>query len=190
MFDPRLCLSQLESVIPTSIIDQWNTEAQLLEPSVGRVGDDPVGREDLETRTSEIRWITPRKQLQLYTKISDTILSIVDAEMHNFRVDIYRTLDLQYTTYYVNNFYTRHVDMNIASARNAKQPMNRKLSMVVMMSDDNEYAGGDLTVGNKTISRKKGTMCIFFPFVPHEVKLVTEGVRRSLVIWANGPEWR
>ncbi len=190
MFDPRLCLTQLESAIPTSVIDQWNTEAQLLDPSVGRVGADTVGREDLETRASEIRWITPRKQLQLYTRISNTILDIVDAEMHNFRVDIFRTLDLQYTTYYVNNFYTRHVDMNIASARNDKQSINRKLTMVVMMSDGNEYVGGDLIVGNKTISRKKGTMCIFFPFIPHEVKLVTEGVRRSLVMWANGPEWR
>lgn len=191
MFDPRLNLLYFESLLPSHVIDDWNNQTMGIESEQGKVGKDKAeGREDNQTRSCEIRWVPFKKQSKLYTDISKVLLSIIDAEMVNFRVDINRTLEIQHTTYNTNNFYTRHVDFNIASSRSSLLALNRKISLVVMMSDPSEYQGGDLVVGNVTIPKSKGTICMFLPFVPHEVKPVTSGTRRSLVVWAMGPEWR
>ena len=65
-----------------------------------------------------------------------------------------------------------------------------------------DYEGGDFCIDWGTHNengeqfqvlnglRKAGTIVIMPSFVYHQVTPVTSGLRRSIVIWANGPPWR
>lgn len=79
--------------------------------------------------------------------------------------------------------YEAHIDGRINS--------NRKLSFSVLLSDPNDYDGGDLIIyegKNPIIAPKCRGMITFFPSnVLHEVTPVTRGVRRSIVSWIHGP---
>jgi len=70
----------------------------------------------------------------------------------------------------------------------------RKLTMVVQLSDPGDYDGGALEVMPGTqvhvAERKLGSATLFPAFMLHRVTPVTEGVRRSLTIWAHGPSFR
>jgi PKHD-type hydroxylase len=67
----------------------------------------------------------------------------------------------------------------------------RKLTVIIQLSDENSYEGGDLILQHyeKTckMSRKRGTIIIFPAFLIHKVEPVTKGIRNSLVIFAYGP---
>ena len=63
--------------------------------------------------------------------------------------------------------------------------------MTMLLNDD--FEGGDFEINLSTpnkVNVKKG-MAIFFPsFVLHRVTPVTKGIRKSLVIWVEGPRWK
>ena len=63
----------------------------------------------------------------------------------------------------------------------------RKVNLIIQLSDEKDYTGGDLLIGSVPCSRKFGTG-IFFPakFL-HSVTEVTEGERFSLIGHAWGP---
>ena len=48
------------------------------------------------------------------------------------------------------------------------------------------YNGGTVFTADKKI----GSLTIFNSMILHEVTPVTTGIRKSLVGWAIGPEWR
>ena len=67
----------------------------------------------------------------------------------------------------------------------------RKLSVIIQLSDENSYEGGDLILQHYEkpckMSRKRGSVIIFPSFLLHKVEPVTKGIRNSLVIFAYGP---
>jgi PKHD-type hydroxylase len=70
----------------------------------------------------------------------------------------------------------------------------RKLSISVQLSDPSDYEGGELQARvRSTIDvapKTRGTVIAFPSFVLHRVTPVTAGVRKSLVVWALGPDYR
>lgn len=56
-------------------------------------------------------------------------------------------------------------------------------TLVVQLSDPHSYIGGDLYVKGKPQSREQGAYSLFLSSAIHEVKLVEEGTRFSLVIF-------
>ena len=66
---------------------------------------------------------------------------------------------------------------------------------LIQLSDDTDYEGGDLQLKMSSqkpycASRLKGDGLVFPSWILHGVTPVTKGVRKSLVVWAEGPEWR
>jgi PKHD-type hydroxylase len=175
-------------LIDRTKILEWESQASQLELKDGYVGIDNAS--DNLVRKSSIAWIHSKRHSQLYKSISDTLLPLIDGEMIYFRVDIFRTLEIQYTTYYEGGFYAKHSDLVLGPDREKGPQRQRKLSAVIMLSDSKDYGGGELVVGKQTIPNEIGTVCLFLPFMTHEVKPVTAGVRKTLVVWAMGPEWR
>ena len=97
---------------------------------------------------------------------------------------------LQYTVYDGSGtHYDWHVDNNMLT-----DLPPRKLSMSVQLSDPDDYDGGGLEISDGQIveaTDARGSSVIVFPsYRVHRVTPVTEGVRRSLVVWANGPPFR
>ena len=136
------------------------------------------------------------------------------ANRENFCYDI-RNIDgesLQYTKYGEGEYYGWHNDAGISSQYkpiskgnrgtelvqdfiNEKGELVRKLSVVLQLSDSNEYEGGNLQLldenGNTYFApRKRGTIIIFDSRTQHRVLKVTKGTRKSVVGWVVGPRWR
>ena len=107
--------------------------------------------------------------------------------MWNF--DIWGFQDpFQYTRYYGNGgHYEWHADLGPGIS-------NRKLSCVLQLSTPEEYEGGDLQMnlgeGPITVPKALGTICFFPSFILHRVTPVNTGVRKSLVLWLGGANFR
>lgn len=97
---------------------------------------------------------------------------------------------LQYTVYgEEGDHYTWHLDRGTGTSGPP-----RKLTLVLQLSDPDEYEGGDLQIQAgaepETIEKRKGLIAAFPSFMLHRVTPVTSGVRRSLVVWLTGPRFR
>ena len=104
--------------------------------------------------------------------------------------------DLQFTTYdRPGAFYTWHQDGLDATVA------NRKLSLVVQLSDPSTYDGGELQVfataqhsqgahDDPDPAAARGTVVVFPSFELHRVCPLRSGVRHSLVSWVSGPPFR
>jgi PKHD-type hydroxylase len=70
----------------------------------------------------------------------------------------------------------------------------RKLTIVVQLSDADDYEGGTLELRPDSniaaAPRARGTAIVFPSFVLHRVTPVTLGTRWSLTLWSHGPAFR
>lgn len=73
-------------------------------------------------------------------------------------------------------------------------PAPRKLSLVLQLSDPSEYDGGDFDVlaaiDHERSEKAKGLILAFPSYKIHRVTPVTRGIRRTLVMFACGPNFR
>ena len=66
----------------------------------------------------------------------------------------------------------------------------RKLTVIIQLTDGDEYEGGDLEVFgavNSVLPRERGSVFCFPSFLPHRVTPVTAGMRQIIVGWIAGP---
>jgi PKHD-type hydroxylase len=173
-------------LFPVETVNRWNQLSQTINPVEGKIGLNKTP--NINARSCEVRWVTFSKNPDLYRNIANEILPVIDAESLTFRTEIYRALEIQHSTYYQGDHYVRHSDIDMKSTGN--NSTQRKISIVVMLSDPSQYEGGNLVIENQTIPKTLGTIVMFPPYMFHSVEKITKGVRRSLVIWAHGPAWR
>lgn len=153
------------------------------------IGFADTSRSDLAYRSCAIRWLDAKSESWLV----DQIMHLVGASNRtNFGVDIETLYELQFTEYQASNegHYDWHHDVWLESPR----PFSRKLSVVVQLSDPQDYQGGIFEffgLQNPGVEfSARGSVLIFPSFLQHRVLPVTKGVRRSLVTWIEGPNWR
>ena len=152
----------------------------------GKIGTDPNSQPDLTTRDSEVAWIHPDQNSDwLFNRLSG-ITSKVNYD--HFLYDIDGIDALQYTKYGLNQHYTWHWDVSFGW-----ENYQRKMSFVVMLSDPEEYEGGEFQICNNgnldsivSLKPNKGDIVYFASWMPHRVAPVTSGQRRSLVGWVMG----
>lgn len=146
-----------------------------------------IGAQDAndEVRRSQIRWIedqTIRNQMYQYGQL---------ANREAFGFDISYIPQVQHTIYQAEDF--GHYDWHIDTFWDSPRCFDRKISVIIQLSDGDEYEGGDFELDpqyqqpNRDALRKKGTVFVFPSFVRHRVTPVTKGVRKSLVGWIEGP---
>jgi PKHD-type hydroxylase len=75
------------------------------------------------------------------------------------------------------------------------RPICRKLSLCIQLSPPDDYEGGQLELmlsqTNRIVAlRERGCGLMFPSWQLHRVTPVARGVRRSLVTWLSGPEFR
>ena len=140
-----------------------------------------------ELRKSRVSWIKDKKVL-------DMLFDFVDVANRNaFNVSLYKQAPIQYTEYHgdESGHYNWHHDIDWL--RN--DGLDRKLSVTVQLSNPDEYEGGKFSFGEleapkEEMLKKKGTVLVFPSYIQHKVEPVTKGVRKSLVSWFEGPQWR
>jgi PKHD-type hydroxylase len=146
-------------------------------------------RSDLVHRTSTIRWFNVNREPDIVARIMEFVRS---SNRTNFGVDIEAPFEIQFTEYHATNkgHYDWHQDVWFESPR----PYARKLSVVVQLSDPADYAGGEFEffgIPNPAANfAPRGSILIFPSFLQHRVLPVSKGIRRSLVTWIEGPNWR
>ena len=92
-----------------------------------------------------------------------------------------------FQTYSAGRSYPLHADF--------APGQSRKMTAVVMLSDEEAYAGGELRVRINSergiaVPKTRGTIVVFPAWVPHLVTEVTWGVRQTINIGFWGPDFR
>lgn len=101
----------------------------------------------------------------------------------NIKIDFIEYYEVK--KYVVGDFFESHRDNYFT----LDSKIDRKINLILQLSEKNNYEGGDLLIGNHTVSRNKGTIILFPATYMHEVTKITKGVRYSLIGHAWGPNW-
>lgn len=156
--------------------------------TVGTIGD---GQIDEKVRKSKVMFMDSNNQDNRW--IFDRVAwAASKANGDKFEMELYGLEALQFTKYDdQNSHYHYHMDAH----QNKAQPYHRKLSVSIMLSDPEEYEGGDFvllndgSMANPTrIRAPKGYAIFFYSHLGHAVEAVTKGDRMSLVSWVMGPK--
>jgi PKHD-type hydroxylase len=143
--------------------------------------------EDLKVRNSDINWIDPDDpdNYWIYQRCTD-VVNRMNPEFFGF--DLAHLEDLQFTVYDSakgNQHYGKHLDM-----MGTGPSVTRKLSFSILLSDPNDFDGGDLKLyaGNTpaVVTKKQGNCSLFPSYLLHEVTPTTKGIRYALVGWSHG----
>ena len=161
---------------------------QNLSLSGSTISDGGSGGTAPEWRQSRTGWITNNNDTAwFYDK-----LAFITRKVNSifYRFDLYGFMeDMQYTVYGSGgDHYDWHID---AGGDNA---CPRKLSLSLQLSDPSEYEGGKLEFMNgkdvTVAARERGLVVVFPAYRLHRVTPVTKGIRKSIVVWTTGPQFR
>lgn len=97
--------------------------------------------------------------------------------------------NVQFGSYGPAGHYGWHMDTFPLSGL----PLDRKISVICLMSDPAEYEGGELEIQlyrDYKVDMKKGQLIAFPSMLQHRVIPIISGIRNSAVIWLNGPRMR
>lgn len=142
------------------------------------------GAVDPRKRRTKIYWLPRTEEFADVYSILFDLVRRCNESCYKFNLTEFSEF-IQYTVYESSEegYYDWHIDVGKGLPR-------RKLSVVVQLSDPSEYEGGELQIqtGNvRTLENMKGAVLIFPSYILHRVTPVTKGVRRSLVLWVDGP---
>jgi PKHD-type hydroxylase len=139
-------------------------------------------------RKSNIKWLPVNDEWNwVYDRVSNQIM---EANKALWQFNLHTIIDnIQYTEYEGNGgHYDWHLDIGPRSIN------HRKVSVVVQLSDPDDYVGGNLELhpgsNSFAVPRGKGTVVVFPSFLLHRVTPLTSGLRRSLVLWAGGEPYK
>jgi len=143
-------------------------------------------------RATQVAWMPRGSQTEtLYQRMEELVLQI---NARFFHFDLSGLAMFQYALY--GEAEGGHFDWHKDYGRDPADPQRepRKLTLSLQLSEDADYEGCDLQVrgGNliDTAPRARGTLIAFPATVLHQVTPIRSGVRRSLVVWALGPDFR
>jgi PKHD-type hydroxylase len=166
-------------------------DALKIQPMQAKIGFKSDAVNDKEYRRSKVRWLnrTAPKFQWMFTHMEN----LFRRANQSFGFDLNYFHEIQFTEYHEDyeGYYNWHEDLNWIENR----PCQRKLSIVVQLTDPSEYEGGELELKtdqppNKERLKQRGTAIVFPSFLKHRVTPVTKGCRYSLVSWYEGPPFR
>jgi PKHD-type hydroxylase len=136
---------------------------------------------------------TNENTLWIFQRINYVVESL-NEQFFNYELNGYDAF--QYTEYQAHEGgkYDFHMDTIMGKNKPANMPETRKLSVTLVLNDD--FEGGEFYMNNgqekdaELIPTGKGRLILFPSFLIHRVAPVTKGVRKSLVVWVNGPKFR
>lgn len=87
---------------------------------------------------------------------------------------------IQINNYVTGDYFSEHID---DLGNEELTGFKRTHTLIIQLSHEEEYTGGELVVDGNTIPKKKGSAVIFSSDTPHEVKQILSGQRASLTVW-------
>ncbi len=143
-------------------------------------------------RATRVAWVPrePRTET-LYQRMEEAVLAL---NARYFRFDLSGLANLQYAVY--GGAEGGHFEWHKDYGRDPSDPLQepRKLTLSLQLSEPSDYQDCELQVrgGHKidVAPKARGTLVAFPANVLHQVTPIASGIRRSLVTWAVGPEFR
>lgn len=181
----------LDKVLPANLLAQTRELCAALPPNnpegvmLGRKGQS-------DGHVHQARAIRKSDETKaLYECCADFMRS---ANKQFIGADIVGTTFLNHYVYGVGDEMRPHVDSGF-------QPDSGryKLTMVVQLSEPDDYDGGEMRLklhdgspndGTVVAWRTAGDGLLFRSYLLHEVTPITRGERKILVMWGIGPDWR
>jgi PKHD-type hydroxylase len=156
-----------------------------------KIGSGDQGEINHSIRKTRVAWWYPSQENKhIWEKISD-VFAQVNRQFFNFDITgMYEPAQLGLYTDKDGGHYRWHTDAGIKDNR-----VPRKLSMALMLDDPSTFEGGELMVKAvsdeaEVLEQKRGRAWFFPSYTLHTVTPVTKGIRRSLVLWAGGPDFK
>jgi len=148
-------------------------------------GSNRIGNKEI--RDSKTSWIFPQEDTEwIYYRLTQVVLQL-NSEYFNF--DLFGFIEgFQFTKYEApSGHYDCHIDKMFGKTI-------RKLSIVLQLSDPDDYEGGDLEITfgkNPDVMEKAiGKVIVFPSYALHKVTPITKGIRYSLVAWVTGEPFK
>lgn len=140
-------------------------------------------------RITKVAWMERKPEVEwLFAKLQEAVMQI-NAEFYGF--DLFGLEEaFQYTIYggAEGGHYDWRVDLG------GHDVEFRKTSLSLQLTEPSDYEGCDLILqpgsGPFGAERARGTLIAFPFYVLHRVTPIQSGIRKSLVIWVNGPPFR
>ena len=144
-----------------------------------------------DIRSTKVSWLWFKNENQhIWDKFSKVVTEVNRRYFHFDLTGFYEPMQLGIYTAEDKGHYDWHIDL---IKDNNTAP--RKLSMVLMLSDPSEFEGGELLLkSDRDIPSKlemvKGRAWFFPSYMLHKVTPVTKGIRKTLVLWVGGPQFK
>jgi PKHD-type hydroxylase len=170
-------------------LDRLERHCDGLATEQARVTGDGYG----SIRSTRVAWVHRDTEVteNLYRKMEQVVLRL-NAE--HFRSDLSGLTTLQHALYRESDagYFDWHIDYGRDPNDPGQEP--RKITLSVQLSDSDSYDGCDLEVRAAHLidvaPRQRGALVAFRANALHRVTPITRGIRKSLVAWAAGPEYR
>jgi predicted 2-oxoglutarate/Fe(II)-dependent dioxygenase YbiX len=118
----------------------------------------------------------------VHTQLQETYSEVID--FFKFNISFVEQLELK--KYESNDYFSIHTDTHYSIT----EPIDRKITLVVQISDAVEYNDGELEIFGRKANKQRGSVIAFPSFFTHKVNVITHGERWSLIAWMCGPYWR
>src|SRR3954467_11641669 len=165
--------------------------AKSLKPESAFTGTIENPSADKSIRSSELRWLKHQEKTEwVFDKLAQVVGSI-QQNWYPFALSGFQE-PIQITHYKASEggHYKEHRDFGPGNMS------TRKLSLVMLLNDAQEFKGGELEILSKNEEDKaikevsQGALIAFPSWELHRVRRVTEGQRWSLVCWVHGDAFR
>lgn len=141
-------------------------------------------------RRARIAWLdSDGDAAWVFGRLVDTVIA---ANRSHFGFDLTEFAEKMQVAWYDagdGGHFDWHVDIG-----DGQFAIRRKLTLVVQLSADGSYSGGDLELNAdgqpRSVSRRLGTATLFPSFTPHRVTPMTKNSRYSMTAWVHGPGFR
>ena len=177
------------------VVEYCETLEKIEGTTVGKNGEQDT---ENDARNSTIAWGRPNEENQW---IFDRLLYVAEQlnkRFYEFDLNGFETF--QYTVYdgEQNQKYDYHMDTILGIDKPLEMMETRKLSLSLILSDPSDYEGGEFYIQSGSpdperllkMEQVKGRVLAFPSFMIHGVEPVTKGVRRSIVVWVEGPKFK
>jgi PKHD-type hydroxylase len=147
---------------------------------------------DQSIRRTRVAWLERNAQTNgFYRRMEEIVLQL---NRQFFHYELSALAPMQYAIYEASEqgHFDWHTDYGREKGHEQHEP--RKLSLSLQLSDPANYHGGELQAQVRSkvevAPKKRGAVIAFPSYVLHRVTPITSGVRKSLVVWSLGPEYR
>lgn len=161
------------------LIDYFHNSPDVADAKIGDINNQVVH----EHRKTRLCWIPERESITLFLFTHGLIANHKAA----WGFDIETSEKTQIGEYLIGGHYDWHRDEEFF---NKEKGNHRKVSVVMQLSNPDDYEGGDLILDYSQqirASRERGSIVAFPSELMHKVTPVTRGVRYSATLWLSGP---